>query len=324
MQKLLIITLLAASTAFASQAQLMNTTKIDLGDIDTGKLLNGNKPAAEAPVAAEEAPAAIAAATADNGLGTLIAPAVADGLFLVRSSFQVQERATGNVFGYGGNQDFGISYSIGVKVARGGFILSDLAMRPWNYDPNYPSVVNDYFGIPNEMKIACLSDSAQWTDWETPDIAVPTDSTTVPDYYVSRGDFNNTGLDFDDTPGLKHGYMVWMVADDPETLSDSPRVRLVASQLDIEAEGCKFVTVSAPSFGESQVLGGVYLTASYPDGQIGAIDLLLFGIADRTFDQWVIYTPFIPTPEVTEEPAEEEEDAIRHNLTPVGKTDKKH
>lgn len=69
---------------------------------------------------------------------SLLMDAVSSAFFLSRQSFQVADKKTGELYGLNNQNEFGKEITLGVK-AKEGFLLTDKAIRPWEYNSKFNS-----------------------------------------------------------------------------------------------------------------------------------------------------------------------------------------
>jgi len=209
----------------------------------------------------------------------LVEDAVRDGLFIVESSYRLKDKKD-KFYGWGDDNFFGKSRSIGVKVV-GGFILSDMAVHPWNGDARYSDYRTNYEYTPvvSKSEARPVGDSVAfglpYADLDMKPIA--------DGQFVRVNDdsvFIGQGFDIDDSLSLDRGWIVWVVADDSGDCS------LIVTRRDSKVESRLSTARVEPPSTQKTVMGGVFLVTK--TSGIGQLTFLLKGLLVPKDDKWAI------------------------------------
>lgn len=252
----------------------------------------------------------------------IVREAVKSTFFISQQSFQICDRETGELFGLNGKKEFGIQYSLGIKVP-GGFLLNDEAVRPWVYNDKYKKYQNKYDPVFYQAKFSELSEEAKYDSLGYTLVGMQELVDTMV-YSLSSETFENKGIVLDCTKGEKEGWAVWLTTDKATDLSQTTKLNYTIYRKKIVVEKIKqSFEIAKPDVGQD-ILGGIYVVPYYTE--IGIVEFRLCGVMSKSKGGWKIHCPFVgmedeisseQKPNQEEEVKEEDEDASE--LTPVGK-----
>lgn len=247
-------------TVISVRAQFLGSIKFDPGSLTTPKM------------------------EADSTV--MLEKSIKSGLFLSKQSFRVCDKATGQLFGLNGHQEFGVSYTLGVKIP-GGYCLTDRAVRPYRYDAKFGKYRDGYDPVMYQSVYRELTDTAGFDSLVIINLTALCDSSL----YVGRTDiFTDKSFITDTAAGRKDGWIIWVTAD----VAESPKenIDMVVSRITLDADrDCRTETV-APSVSEGKVLiGGIYVVPVIPS--VGVVQYKLCGVLVMTGDRWSVVFPFI-------------------------------
>ena len=214
---------------------------------------------------------------------------VKSGLFVSKQSFQICDRETGELFGLNGKKEFGVQYSIGVKVPNG-FVLTDKAVRPWLYNNKFGKYKQKYDPVFYQATFSEMTEKARYDslDYTLAKLDELVDTTM---YKFSSGTFGGKGFVLDGTVGKKDGWIVWITAKKEYDFEKSANLNytIYRKTITIDADKQSF-DISNPNL-EQNILGGIYVVPAYT--KIGVIEFRLCGIVSFVGDGWKIYCPFV-------------------------------
>lgn len=218
----------------------------------------------------------------------LIENSVKKCLFITKQSFQIQNKKTKEVFGLGGKEVFGVSYTIGIKTYDG-FIISDEALNPWKYNQKYSKYAPDYTPIKCNSEYSEVSDSSIYrslTFENNPEVLG--DSLF---YSVATKSFENNGFEIDTIASEKNGWLVWIYSKNGQNYDESTELNYIISRqtyiVDHETKCIKENIIVPKTNG--QILGGIYIV---PDYGYGKIMFKLCGVLFEQDKKWNLLTPF--------------------------------
>ncbi|MDR1747181.1 MAG: hypothetical protein LBR49_07930 [Tannerella sp.] len=233
--------------------------------------------------------------------------AVSKSIFTVQRSYQLQNIKSGERFGLNNAKQFGESATLGVRTSNG-FILSDKAVRPWKYDPNYEGYRGDsaYEPVISISRYVFPNDSIT-SELPFKDLIIKPFKDSL--YYsVTDTVFQNKGFTVDETAGDKKGWLVWMLE------SDSSDIVVSRSELTFKVEKQDY-EVKAPQT-DKEIVGGVFIIPSSEGA--GRIDFLLCGIVSLQNGQWVLNRLIDPTGNSSKlTPITDDPSAKKAELTPI-------
>ncbi len=210
---------------------------------------------------------------------TIINDALAPALSVIRQQYRLERG--GDYYGKSNRPYYGETYTLGIKVS-GGTILQRGVIVPWESDDDYQRVNKD-----NKYKAEwykTLQRSLQDSIWQAVELELGTQ-------YVSSFNSDNTlyihtdamsdfGLPTDETPGKKHGYLVWAYTS--SSVQDSTiRVNLRQSSYQVDATPDS-TTISLTPSDADKVIGGLFVVPIIE--RAGYIKLLMAGVAAKKSD----------------------------------------
>lgn len=253
----------------------------------------------------------------------LLESSVRNGFFVSRQSFQIRDKETGELFGLNGKEEFGVQYSIGIKIPDG-ILLMDEAVRPWKYNAKFKKYSEKYEPVLYQSDYSELTKSLEYG---TLDFHPDTQKMLVDSllYMYGAESFGGKGFLLDTQTGEKEGWVVWVASKSSTDLETSADVDYIIYQkkITVKSQGQSF-DIEKPYAGR-EVLGGVYVIPEYTG--IGIVELRLCGvIVPRSENSWVICCPFAGNEDIPATSGssvnEKEEDNQALELTPIG-SDKK-
>ena len=221
-------------------------------------------------------------------------------LFIIQQEYFLKDSVTGDIFGRNEQNWFGAVTSLGIKV-NGGYILTDKALRPWEYDKDYDNFRGSYIPTNSKSLYKGLKDTLP-VKLSLTELKYEELSPVL--YQVSDSLFHGEGLMPDKCVDEKNGWILWVVADKS---TDSLTVSYITYKKQIVMEfGKNEYDIEKPNTTNQEVLGGMFVIAKQT--AIGQITFALAGVMIEQGDKWVISFPFAPTISTNENEV----------LTPIG------
>lgn len=241
------------------------------------------------------------------------------GLFISKQSFQICDKETGELFGLNGKKEFGIQYTVGIKIPNG-FLLPDKAIRPWLYNNKFDKYKEKYDPV---FYQATFSELGEQVQYDSLDYALTKQQELVDTtlYRFSSKTFGGKGFVLENTSGKKEGWIVWITTNKGTDFEQTGNLNytIYRKNLTINKKEC-FFEIDKPTI-EQEVLGGIYVVPAYTE--IGVVEFRLCGIIAPQNDKWKIFCPFIEVKDArtTEEELNQEEKRKDElpELTPVEK-----
>jgi len=257
----------------------------------------------------------------DSAVSRIIEKTVRPGLFVIKRSFQLQDKKSKELFGLNGRPEFGIGYSIGIKTPNG-FCLTDQAISPWNYNDSFKKYQGKYIPIISKSEYAELSkDSILGDTFDlTNKCTILCDSSI---YRYESDIFNGNSFKIDSLAGEKKGWLIWLTAQKNADLNNFSNLEFLCQEKVMLVDR----SISSDSLGDIpsdvQILGGVYVIPIFKG--IGKLELHLCGVLSKTNNQWRVCFPFFMKNDgrnVTETEKTEEKPEEMDELTPIEKKSK--
>lgn len=225
---------------------------------------------------------------------TMVENAVKPSLIIVRSSFQVKSNETGVLYGLNGKNEFGEQVSYGI-MTKEGVVLSDQAVRPWNYDEIYSRYKKDYSPVLSVIRYFNIGDTVVEYDTHTTmkDMTALNDSAF---YFCKSNTSNGEGLAVDNNIGDKQGWLLWITIpkDESTGIASDPTIVVQQKEIKITKENDVFEVVSPNT--DHSIMGGLFVVSNYE--RIGTVEFRLAGILKTGDGGWELCCPFYNTEKV--------------------------
>lgn len=210
---------------------------------------------------------------------------IMNNLFILRQDYCLYDKRDDEYYGYDDNDFFGTTYSIGLKC-KGFNILSDVAVRPWEYDDKYDKFKSKKL-IPEitRSKYRFVNDTTSHR-FTPSDTVIIKSKTIQEDLYYTTSPFvgSQEGFILNTQDTCKTGTLVWVVVEKGNIESANMKVSLELSSFETEMYGS--ITVTPPA--NKKVIGGLFITKT----QGTDIPFYLAGILSKKANSWVLEFPF--------------------------------
>lgn len=242
---------------------------------------------------------------------SLLMDAVDSAFFLSRQSFQVADKKTGELYGLNNHDEFGTEITLGVKV-RDGFLLTDKAIRPWEYNSKFKNYQDGYKPIPY---LSEYTEQGEKPTYDSLIFSLPENEEPLEIYYIKSNVFNGNGLSYDVSEGTKEGWLIWVYVDKDADLNKTARLSFDCNEKELNVTKDSKESVLPPK--DKNILGGIYIVPRITS--IGVVKFLLCGIITEAGAKWNISFPFIG---MKENNALQKENSVmpktpKDSLTPV-------
>ena len=242
----------------------------------------------------------------------MVEDAITGGMVIVEQAYQLEDTVSHQLFGRYGNNEFGQSYSVAVKVP-GGLLVQDCTARPWEYDPNFdryreshrPALYTTRYRELTDSAMTTLAGDIRGAEPSAPGLYMVTDSTT----------FGGNGFMADCATGDEcDGWLAWVVSPQPidscgsQSAQPSVSYTIYRHKLALSPDSSEY-TVKTPQV-TGEVWGGIYIVPRQTG--IGQITFTLCGVMVQGEEgTWKIAIPKRRNEEIKEAPKGDE-------LTPTG------
>ena len=255
---------------------------------------------------------------------SIIEEAVKNGFFITQQSFQIRDKESGELFGLNGKPEFGVKYSLGLKTPDG-IIMSERAIRPWEYDEKFKKYAEKYDPVFYQAKYTELGEKVKYDSltYSHEDLVEMIDSSLycLPSNIFTSQGFLLDGFVLDVEEGDKQGWIVWLTTKSGNSLDKSADLTFTIYRKDFKVEKRnQSFDIDDPTPGQNPV-GGAYVVPYMV--RPGVVEFRLCGIILKKNDNWKIFTPFVGMnneDSSEQEPVNEEileQDDSSSELTPV-------
>lgn len=257
----------------------------------------------------------------DSAASKIIEKTVRPGLFIVKRSFQLQDRKSKELFGLNGRPEFGIEYSVGIKTPHG-FCVTNQALKPWIYNNSFKKYEGKYLPVISKSEYVELNKDSSFVEIDELENEkyILCDSSI---YQYESGLFQGQSFKIDTIEGKKKGWLILLTHSTNTDISDLSNLSFLCQEKEflVNNTTCNDSLGRIPSDGI--ILGGVFVIPVFKG--IGKLELHLCGILSKTDNHWKVHFPFLKkednnnlseVEEITESKEEKDE------LTPVEKKSK--
>lgn len=207
-------------------------------------------------------------------------------LFLLRQDYSLYDKKKKTYYGYNGNDQFGMTYTLGLRC-KGFNILLDEAIHPWVYDANYKEFQEKRLEpVITSSHYLLFNDSVN-NGYVEMDSVVCAKQTIRENFFYASSPFVSMqdGFTLNTADTCKTGFLVWVVNEGGDIETGQFKMDLKYSIVKAEMFGSINIV---PPVASDSIIGGFYLTGS------GNKDCpyLLTGIAIMRDERWTINFPF--------------------------------
>ena len=209
----------------------------------------------------------------------LIEKCIADGFFLVRQEYQLEQKTNpGSRYNWGDEQYFDYQVSFMVRL-KDGFIIPDRILSPWTEDAFEENKFNQYKETHNPVFSKTLTMKLGQKGWKTEGkVFCPKEEDNLynglkyvkDDGWAGNGFLRATGY------GKKDVYVVWLIDDREQQENQSISFRIERMELEIEQGKYGFEASVPEKPYHKNVEGGIVLEPV--TNGMGRIDLALVGV----------------------------------------------
>lgn len=250
----------------------------------------------------------------------LVESAVKSGLFIVKQNYCLKNVENGALYGRGGKNEFGTSYSVGVKLP-GAWYLTDMAVHPWKYDSNYDQYKGNKQYLPvNDSSLYWLA--ADTSDYRSVDLNSANVEALFPEalYQYTDKVQSTDGFVEGSAIGEKSGWVIWLTVDKDADLSKHPQVIYNISRQRITIEKEKNTSILAPLI-KTKILGGIFVIPECMG--VGKLTFKLVGVMTKDKDNWTIVFPFNQENSQQIEEVDSHDEPTKNELTPISTKEQK-
>lgn len=246
--------------------------------------------------------------TLDKGL---LVDAVSSAFFLSRQSFQVADKKTGELYGLNNRDEFGTEITLGVKL-KDGFLLTDKAVRPWEYNSKFNNYRDGYKPVPY---LSEYTEQGEKSVYDSLNCSLQEGEKPLDVYSFKSNVFKEKGLDYDVAEGPQKGWLVWAYTDKDADLNKTAKLSFICCEKELEVKVDSKESVSAPK--DKNILGGIYIVPSITG--VGIVKFLLCGVITEKNAKWYVSFPFVGIEEndALQKENDVEQKSSKDTLTPV-------
>lgn len=214
--------------------------------------------------------------------------AIEGSALIIKQSYQVKNKKNGKVFGRNGREDFGHIYSVGVKT-EAGFVLTDLALKPWLYDDAFKKVEQEYDPVISLTEVRDVKVTDKKPFKQCP---LQIGKQQIEGLWIANSaDAGKNEMEIDAEGGAKDGWLIWLIAKNDLEKEESAIINVQVSNQKIEIKAdTADIDIEAPS-SSNLIIGGIYVCPSFLGG--GHVAYKLVGITIKDENNWKLRTPFV-------------------------------
>lgn len=236
----------------------------------------------------------------------LIKSAVSGGLYVVESSYLVQDNEDGKQYGLDGKPYFNKFQYLGVAIDNG-LILGKNAVRPWEGDETFATYKEKYTPVFYGMEIQSFSDTTR----TLVDSSNLKDTIAVNDNYVLLSKTMD-GFDINVSEGKQDGWIIYVSINK----EGKPQIRCLKKSIEINdsipSQEIKITQLISSN------LGGIYVTPCAE--KTGVITFKLCGLLSPSEDNQKFIFESIPANKFSDKSDKKEQKTVskpdEHRLTP--------
>lgn len=248
---------------------------------------------------------------------SLIINIVKRAVYVCEHSFQIQDD-NGELFGLDNKEEFGIVYSLGIKV-KGGAVLSDKAIHPWRYYTKFEKYKNDYKPIISQTRYSEIGEKAEYIP-----IKYKTNTKRQennPTYLCDTESFGYNGFLTDNVCNNVSGWLIWARINKTADISKSANIDLVVSNESYNTSSDINVKMETNTE-DKEILGGLFVIPDYSN--LGCVNFKLCGvIVEDSNKEWRLCFPFTGQKKESTITKSSDKETDVSNLTPVKTKGKK-
>lgn len=220
------------------------------------------------------------------GTDLLVEDALKGGFIIVHTQYQLKAKASGNLYGRGGRDYYGETYSLGYLFPQG-CIVPYSTLNPWENDPYFEK----YRG--NDSYQPVLTDTATYISCgkdATLQSFVMSNITAISDsafFIVPTEPDEGKALPVTQEEGELTGWFLWCMIPKGQNLGTDSALSYTSIYRKINTTDPTTLYVDAP-IREENPLGGIFVVPHVDS--VGKISLLTKGILQKTDDgSWYLY-----------------------------------
>jgi hypothetical protein len=240
----------------------------------------------------------------------LIEQAVEKGFLVVEQAYQLEDTVTHQRFGRYGQDAFGHSYGLGIRVGQG-ILLRKSLLTPWEQDENFGRYRESHTPVLSLTCLRELNDSVKREVKLSPD----TLGLHSPSLFNAPDSTNHIiGFQVQRFQESEEGWLVWITANKAISESEkaSTTLTIYKKAIKFNADSLKY-EVEAPQVSRI-IWGGVFIVPMQTE--IGQLTFKLGGVVVASgLNQWRLEVPTLPALPAVSAPTTSEE------LTPLNEND---
>ncbi len=226
----------------------------------------------------------------------IIEKVVNSGVFIIKQSYELAD-SLDNRYGLSGNKEFGVDYTLAVKI-KNGFIINERTINPWDFNPQFEQYRGKYTPKLFPSQYSEVSANCKYDT-----ISIKEDELKVvfPDmlYAQESEQFFGDGFTLGGEIGDNDGWIVWFTQKKDSNLGKSTDLNLsiIQKKLNItqKENGNYFYHVDSLQTSE-KIIGGIFIIPEIIS--VGQMEMKLCGIVCRIDNGWMLCCPFITNKEI--------------------------
>lgn len=247
----------------------------------------------------------------------LVQEAVSDGVYIIKQSYQLKENSSGRLYGIDGKDEFGTSYSLGLKAING-FYIYDNAARPWEYDNNYKQLEKGKYSPVIATTAVCKIGKGNKFELVETDTIISLNNDVVWRMDVEMSD--SAGYSILKTKGTLKGWVVLATVEKESDLAEKQEViySIYSREVTI-GDDDKTIPFDA-DLESNEVVGGLFVVPE--NTGIGQMTFRLAGLVIHEDKEWQIAMINETDPIIAEPSSTSSSVGNESKLTPVSEDNK--
>ncbi len=210
--------------------------------------------------------------------------AISGSVVLVRQSYYLVDKTTGEAYGRNNRDEFGSNVSLGV-LTTAGVLLTNEAANPWNYEKDFDFKQYEKDYAPEIIKTEIKNVDDDRSSFSVQSSAMKPEEMNG----VLLGKIeicNSSKLEIDAEPGKKDGWIVWFLNDGSSDDIESQHISMESYTASLDITKKKDVYEINQPIDSARVVGGIYLNLQFLGG--GHVVYKLAGYMIRQDGKWAV------------------------------------
>lgn len=246
----------------------------------------------------------------------IIEQVVNSGVFIVKQSYELAD-SLGNRYGLNGNKEFGVDYSLAVKI-KNGFLISERTIHPWDFNPLFDQYRKDYTPKLFPSTFSEMSNAARFDSITIVEDSLKTLFSGLL-YAQASEQFFGDGFSVGGKIGENDGWIVWFTKKHEVDFARTTELSLsiVKKKLSITPKKDNesyFYQLDSLSTND-EIVGGIFVIPEVVG--VGHMELKLCGVACKIENGWMLCCPFVSSKDVFKHVVSQDNICMSESKSPI-------